>query len=84
MSHPRKTQKEGSSRRKGLSSKVGWLSRIQNGYSIQVNGNNLNNIKYEASRYFRDKTKAYLIDKVNGLTTNNNNKNARDLYKQLN
>jgi hypothetical protein len=35
----------------------------------EINGDNLNNVGCEASRYFRNK-KEYLKDKINGLATN--------------
>jgi hypothetical protein len=41
---------------------------------------NLNNVRHEASRQFRNKKKKYLKDEINGLQTNRNNKNVRDLY----
>jgi hypothetical protein len=40
---------------------------------------NLNNIRCEASRYFRKKRREYLRDKINELVTNSTNKNIRNL-----
>jgi hypothetical protein len=53
----------------------------------KINGNNMNNIRLEASRHFRNKTREYLKDKYNELATSSKNKNIRDLYtgaKELN
>jgi hypothetical protein len=41
-------------------------------------------VRREASRYFWNKKREYLKDKVNELTTNSKNKNIRDLYRGLN
>jgi uncharacterized protein YaaR (DUF327 family) len=46
----------------------------------EVNGDNLNNVRCEVSRHFRNKKREYLKDKINELATNSNNKNIRDLY----
>jgi hypothetical protein len=43
----------------------------------QSNGDNLNNIRCEASRHFRNKKKEYLKAKTNELETNSKNKNIR-------
>jgi hypothetical protein len=48
------------------------------------NGNNLNNVRREASRHFRNKKKEYVKDKTNNLATNSKNKNIRDLYRGIN
>jgi hypothetical protein len=50
----------------------------------KINGDNLNNIRREASRYFRNKKREYPKDKINELATNSNNKNIRDLYRGIN
>jgi hypothetical protein len=50
----------------------------------EINGDNLNNVRREASRYFRNKKREYLKDKINELATNSKNKNIRDLYRQIN
>jgi hypothetical protein len=50
----------------------------------QINGDNLNSIRREASRHFRNKMRDYLKDKVNELATNSKNKNIRDLYRGIN
>jgi 50S ribosomal subunit-associated GTPase HflX len=43
----------------------------------EINGNNLNNVRHEVSRYFRNKNKEY-------LATDSKNKNIRDLYSGIN
>jgi hypothetical protein len=50
----------------------------------QINRDNLNNVRREASRYSREKKRAYLKDKINELATNSKNKNIRDLYRGIN
>jgi hypothetical protein len=50
----------------------------------KMNGNNLNNVRHEASRYFRNKRRECLKDKINELATNSKNKNIRDLYRGKN
>jgi hypothetical protein len=49
----------------------------------EINGDNLNNIRREASRYFRNKKRKCLKDKINELATNSK-KNIRDLYRGIN
>jgi hypothetical protein len=49
----------------------------------EINGDNLNNVRLEASRYFRNKKREYLRDKIIELATNNKNKNIRDLYSGI-
>jgi hypothetical protein len=52
------------------------------GYRIsKINGDNLNNIRHETSRHFRNKKREYLIDE---LATKSKNKNIRDLYRGIN
>jgi hypothetical protein len=46
----------------------------------KINGENLNNVRHEASRHFRTKMWEYLKDKINGLAINSKNKN-RKLYR---
>jgi hypothetical protein len=50
----------------------------------EINGDNLDNVRHEASRYFKNKKREYLKDKINELTTNSKNKNIRDLYRGMN
>jgi hypothetical protein len=49
----------------------------------EINGDNLNNARCEASRYFRNKKKDYLKDKINELARNSKNKNIRDLNRSI-
>jgi hypothetical protein len=48
-----------------------------------INGDNLNNVIREASRYFRNKKREHLEDKINELATNIKTKNVRDLYRGI-
>jgi hypothetical protein len=50
----------------------------------KINGNNLNNIKREASRDFRNKKMEYQKDKINEIASNSKNKNIRDIYRGIN
>jgi hypothetical protein len=59
--------------------KIQWLQNPN-----QSNVDNLNNVKREASRHFRNKKKEYLKAKINDLETNSKNKNIRDLYRGIN
>jgi hypothetical protein len=58
------------------------LQKLEN--PSEINGDNLKNVRHEASRYFRNKKKEYLKDKINELATNSKNKNIRDLYRGIN
>jgi hypothetical protein len=58
--------------------KLQWLQN-----STQINGDNLQNLKCETSRTFRNNKREYLKGKMNELETNNNNKNIRDLCRDL-
>jgi hypothetical protein len=49
----------------------------------EINGDNLNNVRHEASRYFRNKKRECLKNKINQLATNSKNKNIRDLYRGI-
>jgi hypothetical protein len=49
-----------------------------------MNGDNLNNVRHEASRYFRNKKREYLKDKINELAMNSKNKNIKYLYRGIN
>jgi hypothetical protein len=49
----------------------------------EVNGDNLSNVRCEASRYFKNKEKEYLKDKINELATKSK-KNIRDMYRGIN
>jgi 5-methylcytosine-specific restriction endonuclease McrBC GTP-binding regulatory subunit McrB len=50
------------------------LQWVQN--PSEINWDNLNNIRREASRHFRNKKREYLRDKINELATNSKNKNT--------
>jgi hypothetical protein len=45
---------------------------------------NLNNVRQEASRHFRNKKREYLKDKINELAMNSKNKNIGELYIGIN
>jgi hypothetical protein len=49
-----------------------------------INGDNLNNVRRKASKYFRNKKRQYLKEKINELATNSKNKNIRDMYRGTN
>jgi hypothetical protein len=49
-----------------------------------MNGNDLNNVRREASIHFRNKKSEYLKAKINELATNSKKKNIRDLYRGIN
>jgi hypothetical protein len=51
---------------------------------IQINCDSLNNIRLEASNYFRNKKSEYLKDKIDELETNCKTKNIRELYRGIN
>jgi hypothetical protein len=59
--------------------KTQWLQNTN-----QSNVDNLNNVRREPSRHFRNKKKGYLKAKINELETNSKNKNIRDLYRGIN
>jgi hypothetical protein len=50
----------------------------------EINGDNLNDGKREARRYFRNRKSEYLKDKINELPWNSKNKNTRDMYRGIN
>jgi hypothetical protein len=58
--------------------KLRWLHNPS-----KINGDILNNVRREASRYFRNKKREHLKDKINELATNSKNKNIRDLYRGI-
>jgi hypothetical protein len=47
--------------------------------SEKKNGDNLNNMRLETSRHFRNKKREYLKDRIDELATNSKNKSIRDL-----
>jgi hypothetical protein len=50
----------------------------------QINGGNLQNVRHETSRTFRNKKREYLRGRINELETNNKTENIRDLYRVIN
>jgi hypothetical protein len=50
----------------------------------QNNVDNLNNVRRDTSRHFRNKKKAYLKSKIEELETNSKINNTRDLYRGIN
>jgi hypothetical protein len=50
----------------------------------QINGDNLQNLKRETSRIFRNKKRECMKGKINELETYNKNNNIRDLYGGIN
>jgi hypothetical protein len=50
----------------------------------EINGDNLNNVRCEASRHFRNKKSEHLKNKINELATNSKNMNIRDLHRGIN
>ena len=48
------------------------------------NADDLNNVRRDASRHFRNKKKAYLRAKIEELETNSKINNIRDLYRGIN
>ena len=51
---------------------------------IRSNAGNLNNVRCNASRHFRNKKKAYLKAKIEELDTYCKVNNVRDLYRGIN
>jgi hypothetical protein len=62
-----------------MQAKLQWLQNPN-----QINGDNLQILRRETSRTFRNKEREYLKGKINELETNNKNKNIRDLYRGIN
>jgi hypothetical protein len=50
----------------------------------EANEDNLNGVRREANRHFRNKKREYLKDKINELESNSKYKNTRDLYRGIN
>jgi len=59
--------------------KMRW---IQN--PSRSNVDNLNNVRRNASRHFKNKKKAYLKARIEELETNSKVNNVRDLYRVIN
>jgi uncharacterized protein YaaR (DUF327 family) len=51
---------------------------------IEINWDNLKNVRCEASIYLRNKWREYLKDKINELATSSKNKNIRNMYRGMN
>ena len=49
----------------------------------QSNGENLNKVRWDASRHFRNKKKGYLKAKIEELENNSKIKDIRDLYRGI-
>jgi hypothetical protein len=56
-----------------------WLQDLS-----QINGYNLNNVRLETGRTFRNRSREYLKEKINELETNSKDQNIRDLYRGVN
>jgi hypothetical protein len=50
----------------------------------EINGDNLKNVRCQASRHFWNKKKEYMKNKIDELVTNSKKKNIRDLYREIN
>jgi hypothetical protein len=50
----------------------------------EINGDNLNNVRHEVSRHFRNKKREYLENKINELAKNSKNMNTRHIYRGIN
>jgi hypothetical protein len=50
----------------------------------KLNGYNVNNIRQETSKHFRNKKRKYLKDKIDDFVTNSRNKNILDLDRGIN
>jgi hypothetical protein len=48
-----------------------------------VNEDNFRNVRREASRYFRNKKREYLKDKITEIELNSKNKNIRDICREI-
>jgi len=64
------------------SKKAGKMQWIQDPSQSYVD--NLNNVRREVSRHFRNKKKVYLRAKIEELETNSKIQNIRDLYRGIN
>jgi hypothetical protein len=50
----------------------------------EANEDNLSDVRWEATRHFRNKKREYLKDKINKLEEKSKNKNIRDLHRGIN
>jgi hypothetical protein len=63
----------------GKQAKLQWLQERS-----EINCDNLNNVRPEASTNFTNKIRQYTKNKINELAKISKNKNIRDLYKEIN
>jgi hypothetical protein len=54
------------------------------GTESEINGDNLNNVRRDENRHFRNEKTEYLEHKISELATNSKNKNIRELYRGIN
>jgi hypothetical protein len=59
----------------GKQAKLLWLQDPS-----ETNGDNLRIVRHEANRYFKNKKRKYLKDKIYEIAMNSKNKNIRDLF----
>jgi hypothetical protein len=57
--------------------KLQWLQDTS-----KINGDNLNNIRHDTSRNFRNKKRDYLKDKIDELAMNSKDKNTRTCIEE--
>jgi hypothetical protein len=50
----------------------------------ELNGDDLKNVRREASKHFRNKKKEYMKDKISKFAMNSKKKNIKDLYRGIN
>jgi hypothetical protein len=58
-------------------------AKLQCKIKKKINGDNLQNLRQETSRIFKNKKREHLKDKINELKTNNKTKNIKDLYRGI-
>jgi hypothetical protein len=63
----------------GKHAKLQWLQDPS-----EINQDNMNNVRREASIHFRNEKREYLKDRINELAMNSKNKNIRDLFRGIN
>jgi hypothetical protein len=63
----------------GQQAKLQWLQNLS-----EVNEDNLSDVRWEASRHFRNKKREYLKDKINKLESNSKKKNISEMYGGIN
>jgi hypothetical protein len=59
--------------------KLQWLQ-----VACEENEDNSSNVRWEASRHYRNKKREYLKNKINQFEPSNMNKNIRDMYRVTN